>query len=155
MGGKKENILQFLFSWNSYQKLAFMSYDMPKKRVNPWSNNNLSVDYLPIPGGSLSNWTIHLWLTTVFWRVLNTGLTEWGYYFDIQIWRVLTAMSKANYLVLHFVWTEKKGEYEFSNFSPIPIGAQYFKLCVLSWKPIPLLWLKRNGSQFENRKTFI
>lgn len=71
-------------------------------------------------------------------------------------------MNRTNYLVLHFVCLEKKGECDFSNFSPIPTGylfislwAWYFKLFVLFWKPISLLWLKSNGSQFENEKKFI
>lgn len=33
------------------------------------------------------------------------------------------------------------------------LWAQY-KLFVLFWKSIPLLWLKSNGSQFENEKVY-
>lgn len=49
----------------------------------------------------------------------------------------------------------KEGRMWVLQLQPYPYWAQYFKLFVSSWKPIPLLWLRRNGSQFENRITFI
>lgn len=127
----------FLFLKQLPKCLAFRSYDMPKGWI-PWSSNGLSVDYLPIPGGSLSTWTIHLWFTTLLCRVLNTGLTEWGYYFDIETWHILMAINRVHYLILCFVCLEKT-ECEFFNFSPILTGylfislwAQFLKWFVLS-----------------------
>lgn len=115
---------------------AFRSDDAPEGWVL-WPSDGLSTDHLPGPGTFLGTWTTIPGPTAVL-TGCSAQADPAGLALDRQIWHVLTAVNRANCLVLRFACLEKR-ECGFSNFSPIPTGylltslwAQFLKLLILS-----------------------
>lgn len=122
--GKKENMLQFFFSWNSYQNVSLHELWYAKEKgkfLDPaitcqlitclflgalWAPEQSTCDLPQYPGE----------YSTQGWQNAAIILTDKS---DMSWWQGTGQII----FVLCFVWTEKKGECEFSNFSSIFIGA--------------------------------